>query len=125
MSVGQRVLVIEDNEDIREAVAESLEDAGYGVWLAANGAIAIGELRASSDLPCLILLDLMMPVMDGAQFLREMRQDPRLSALPVIVVTADGNATAKAATLGTQGGLRKPIQLNELLSTVSRYAQPH
>jgi FixJ family two-component response regulator len=47
-----------------------------------------------------------------------------LSALPVVVVTADGNAIAKAATLGTHGGLRKPVQLNELLSTVSKYSQP-
>lgn len=125
MSSGQRVLVIEDDEGIRDAVAESLEEAGYGVWLAANGAIAIGELRASSDLPFLILLDLMMPVMDGAQFLQEMRQDPRLSALPVVVVTADGNAIAKAAALGTQSGLKKPVQLKELLSTVSKYARPH
>lgn len=124
LRAGQKVLVIEDNEDIREAVAESLEDAGYSVWLAANGAIAISELRASSDLPCLILLDLMMPVMDGVQFVQEMRQDPRLSAVPVVVVTADGNAIQKAANLGTQGGLKKPIQLNELLSTVLKYAHP-
>ena len=124
MSARQKVLVVEDNEGIREAVAEALADAGYGVWLAANGAIAIDELRASSDLPFLILLDLMMPVMDGTQFLQEMRQDPRLSALPVVVVTADGNAIAKAAALGTHSGLRKPVQLKELLSTVSKYAQP-
>jgi two-component system, chemotaxis family, chemotaxis protein CheY len=124
VSAGAKVLVIEDNEDIREAVAEALEDAGHGVWLAANGAIAIGELRASSDLPCLVLLDLMMPVMDGAQFLQEMRQDPRLSALPVVVVTADSNAITQAASLGAHGGLRKPIQLNELLFTVSKYSQP-
>src|SRR5205814_7531087 len=104
-----------------EAVVESLEDAGYGVWAAANGAIALGALRALDTLPCLILLDLMMPVMDGAEFLQEMRRDPRLSALPVVVVTADGNATRKAAALGTHGGLKKPVQLNDLLSTVSKY----
>jgi CheY-like chemotaxis protein len=119
-----KVLVVEDDEGIRDALAVVLEDAGYGVWLAANGAIAIGELRAASDLPFLILLDLMMPVMDGAQFLQEMRQDPRLSALPVVVVTADGNALAKAAALNAHGGLRKPVQLAELLSTVSRYYHP-
>ncbi|HEX2688881.1 MAG TPA: response regulator [Kofleriaceae bacterium] len=115
---------MEDNDDVRDAVAESLEDAGYGVWVAANGAIAIGELRESDDLPCVILLDLMMPEMDGTQFLQEMRTDPRLSALPVIVVTADGSAIAKATALGTHGGLRKPVQLDDLLSTVSKYCQP-
>ena len=123
MSTGKHILVIDDNEDIREAVVESLEDAGYGVSAVANGDIAIRVLQASNELPCLILLDLMMPVMDGAQFLQEMRRDPRLSAVPVVVVTADGHATAKAAALGTQGGLKKPIQLNELLSTVSKYLQ--
>jgi CheY-like chemotaxis protein len=121
VSTGPKILVIDDNEDIREAVVDSLEDAGYNVSVAANGAIAIGALRASEDLPFLILLDLMMPVMDGAQFLQEMRKDPRLSALPVVVVTADGSATKKAAALGTHGGLRKPVQLDELLSTVSKY----
>jgi CheY-like chemotaxis protein len=66
----------------------------------------------------------MMPEMDGTQFLQEMRTDPRLSALPVIVVTADGSAIAKATALGTHGGLRKPVQLDDLLSTVSKYCQP-
>jgi CheY-like chemotaxis protein len=121
VSTQGQVLVVEDNDDIRDAVAESLGDAGYGVWVAANGVIALRALRESPDLPCLILLDLMMPVMDGAEFLQEMRSDPRLSALPVVLVTADGNAITKAAALGTHGGLRKPVQLNDLLATVSKY----
>ena len=123
MSTRGKVLVVEDNEDIRDAVTESLEDAGYDVWGAADGAIAIDALRNSNDLPCLILLDLMMPVMDGAKFLQEMRRDPRLSALPVVVVTADGNAITKATALGTHDGLRKPVDLDDLLSTVSKYCQ--
>ena len=123
MTTRRKVLVVEDNEDIRDAVAVSLEDAGYDVSVAANGAIAIDALRESNDLPCLILLDLMMPVMDGVQFLQEMRSDPRLSALPVVVITADGSAITKATALGTHGGLRKPVRLNELLSTVSKYCQ--
>jgi CheY-like chemotaxis protein len=123
LSTRRKILVIEDNDDVRDAVAESLEDAGYDAWVAANGAVAMGELRESNDLPCLILLDLMMPEMDGAQFLQEMRNDPRLSALPVVVVTADGSAKAKATALGTHGGLRKPVQLRELLSTVSKFCQ--
>jgi CheY-like chemotaxis protein len=123
VSTRGKVLVVEDNEDIRDAVAESLEDAGYDVWVAADGAIAIDALRNSNDLPCVILLDLMMPVMDGAQFLQEMRRDPRLSALPVVVVTADGNAITKAAALGTHDALRKPVDLDDLLFTVSKYCQ--
>jgi CheY-like chemotaxis protein len=124
VSTCGKILVVEDNEDIRDAFAESLEDAGYGVSVAANGALAIDVLQKSDDLPCLILLDLMMPVMDGAQFLQEIRNDPRLSALPVVVITADGSAITKATALGTHGGLRKPVQLNDLLSTVSKYC-PH
>jgi two-component system, chemotaxis family, chemotaxis protein CheY len=123
VTTRRKVLVVEDNEDIRDAVAVSLEDAGYDVSVAANGVIAIDALRESNDLPGLILLDLMMPVMDGEQFLQEMRSDPRLSALPVVVITADGSAIKKATALGTHGGLRKPVPLNELLSTVSKYCQ--
>lgn len=91
--------------------------------VAANGAIALSALEAADDLPCLILLDLMMPVMDGAHFLQEMRKAPRFSVLPVLLLTADGSATTKAATMGANGGLAKPVQLDTLLSTVSKYCQ--
>jgi len=125
MSAECKVLIVEDDQDVSDAVGESLEDAGYGVSIAANGAIAMDALQASNDLPCLILLDLMMPVMDGEHFLKEVKKDPRLSAIPVVLLTAHGSAPAKAISLGALSGLRKPIQLHELLSTVSKYCQHH
>lgn len=125
MSTPGKVLYVEDDEDLCDVVSETLEDAGYAVSIAANGAIAMTALQAASDLPCLILLDLMMPVMDGEHFLQEMRRDPRLSAVPVVLLTADGHATTKAVTLGVHGGLGKPVELNDLLSTVSTYCEHH
>ncbi len=118
------VLVIEDDQDVSDAMSETLGDAGYAVATARNGAIALSALRAARELPALILLDLMMPVMDGAHFLMVMRNDARLATLPVVLVTADGHATTKAARLGVQGGIKKPVQLNELLFTVAKYCQP-
>ena len=125
MSTHGKVLYVDDDEDLCDVVCETLEDAGYGVSIARNGAIAMSALKAASDLPCLILLDLMMPVMDGEHFLQEMRKDPRLSAVPVVLLTADGHATTKAVTLGVHGGLGKPVQLGDLLSTLSKYCQHH
>ncbi len=125
MNTRADVLYVDDDEDLCDVVTESLEDAGYAVSTAANGAAAMRLLQAATDLPCLIFLDLMMPVMDGEQFLQEKCRDPRLSEVPVILVTADGHATAKATALGVHGGLRKPVQLDDLLSTVARYCRCH
>jgi two-component system chemotaxis response regulator CheY len=115
------VMVVDDDDDVCDAIRESLEDAGYDVSVAEDGARALGALRAASSLPSLILLDLMMPVMDGAEFLREMRADPRLASLPVVLFSADGGAHAKAMSLGANDALRKPVQLRDLLSMVSKH----
>lgn len=120
----RRVLVVEDDRDVSDAVSEALEDAGYGVVVADHGASALEMLRALSQPPGLILLDLMMPVMDGERFLQEFRKVERWAAVPIVVLTADGRATTKAATLGACCGLRKPVQLDDLLATVARYWRP-
>ena len=67
----------------------------------------------------------MMPVMDGAGFLAALRRQPRWAALPVVVFTADAQATTRAAALGAQGALRKPVRLHELLDTVSKHWCAH
>lgn len=115
------VLVVDDDEDVCEAIRESLEDAGYDVSVAENGAQALASLRASDIFPSLILLDLMMPIMDGAQFLRELRADPRLADLTVVLFSADGGAHASATALGANDGLRKPVQLRQLLAMVAKH----
>lgn len=125
----KHVLVVEDDQDVRDTVCETLEDIGYAVSTATNGLLALNALEASCAreaeraLPGLILLDLMMPVMDGERFLQELRKDPRFSALPVVLLTADGHAATKAVRLGANHGLRKPVQLNDLIATVSKYCE--
>jgi two-component system response regulator MprA len=115
------VLVVEDNLEIRETIAVILRSMGLGVMAAADGAQALAQLRASASPPSLILLDLMMPVMDGYAFREAQRSDPDLEKIPVVVVTADGEAAKKAASLQTAGHLKKPIDLDALLEEVARH----
>ena len=120
MSTGPSILIVEDDLDIRDTVSQILEDEGYPVASAANGQEALDYLRGA-DLPGLILLDLMMPVMNGWQFRTEQQRDPRLSAVPVVVLSADSNVQEKAASLGAVGCIQKPIHLSDLLDTVDRF----
>lgn len=115
------VLIVEDDFDIREVLADVLEEEGYVVAEAANGYEALEVLRRPDARPRLILLDLMMPVMSGWQFVAEQRQDPELSSIPVVIVSADGNLQQKATSLGAQGYLRKPIEIDLLLDSVRQY----
>lgn len=107
------VLVVEDDEDIRAAIAEILEGEGYEVAIAANGSEALEELQHMPR-PCLILLDLMMPVMNGHEFLGRIREMPRMQAVPVLVLTA----VSTEAPPGARGLLRKPFIVEELLDAV-------
>lgn len=115
------ILVVDDDEDVCDAIRESLEDAGYDVAVAENGAQALASLRASEIKPALVLLDLMMPIMDGAQFLRELRTDDELRDLTVVLFSADGGAHANATVLGANEGLRKPVQLRDLIAMVEKH----
>jgi CheY-like chemotaxis protein len=113
------ILIVEDDLDVAQSVAEVLEVSGYGTAIAANGQEALDHLRTHSH-PDLILLDLMMPVMDGWQFRKEQRTVPALDAIPVVVVTADGNAREKAASIQAAGHVGKPITIDSLLDEVER-----
>src|SRR4051794_37746057 len=92
------VLLVEDNDATREAVSLILESDGYQVMTAANGRKALDRLRGGAR-PDLILLDLMMPVMDGWQFRAEQRRDQVLADIPVIVCSAAGDAQVRASDL--------------------------
>ena len=115
------ILIVEDDLAIRDALVQILEDEGYAVTGVANGLEAIAHLRKRSVPPCLILLDLMMPVMNGWQFRAEQRQDPTLAPIPVVVISADGSVQQKAASIDAVGYLRKPIMLDTLLDTIEQY----
>lgn len=112
------VLIVDDDQGIREIFAEALKLMGYSVQMAAHGKAAL-ELLSTSEPPCLILLDMMMPVMNGEEFRQQQLADPLLSAVPVVVVTAGRDAEAKARSLGAQAGLAKPLQF-DILSEVVR-----
>ena len=112
---AQVVLVVDDDPDILEALAEILEVEGFSVRRARNGQEALDRLDPAPDL---ILLDLMMPVMDGWEFAQRLRQLELRQRAPVIVLSADRNVGAKARDIGAVGHLAKPFELNELLDMV-------
>jgi CheY-like chemotaxis protein len=112
------VLVVDDDQDIRDALCELLHDEGYCAVSAANGAEALTYLR-SRELPCVILLELMMPVMDGWEFRRQQQGDPKLSAIPVVAITAAGDY--RASTIAVDRILPKPLQLDSILETLETY----
>jgi len=109
------ILIVDDDDDIRLALAEVLEDEGYQVKTAANGNEALALLR-SSESPCMILLDLMMPVMDGWAFREHQLKDPALADIPVYVISAAGNVAG--APVPKDRFIPKPIMLDHLLSLV-------
>ena len=110
------ILVIDDDPDILEALSEILESEGFGIHQARNGLEALEVLEPLR--PDLILLDLMMPVMDGWEFAENIRRRPDWAEIPVIVLSADRNIEDKARQLGAVGYLAKPFELSELLSLV-------
>jgi len=119
---GSQILIVDDDADIRSALGQALELEGYEVALAANGREAWDTLQAAPP-PHLILLDLMMPVMNGAEFLGVLRSDARLGGLPVILVSAFGSI-ANTVAAAVQGQLRKPLDLDDLMGVVSRFCAP-
>jgi CheY-like chemotaxis protein len=112
------VLIVEDDEDIRACLQEALEEEGYTTAGAANGREAFAQLE-NLHRPCLILLDLMMPVMNGKEFLSALRADDMLAPIPVVIVSAW--PTEARGTPGANGFIRKPIDLGMLLDVVRRY----
>jgi CheY-like chemotaxis protein len=113
------VLLVEDDPDIRESMRIVLEDVGYVVMTAANGKEALEWLERQTE-PCLILLDLMMPVMSGGEFLAFVRKQQNLAGIPVVVVSAWPGEAARLRHQA-QGFVRKPLALDSLLNTVAKF----
>ena len=116
-----RVLVVEDDLDIRETVAELLLEEGYEVQTAVSGRDALEYLAEAPALPDVVLLDLMMPIMDGWTFYDHLQKESRWALLPIVVISADANVHEKAARLNPVACLRKPVDIDELLSVVARF----
>jgi len=123
------IVVVDDDDDIRELVCELLNDEGYETQSASNGKEALDLLRTNDHRPQLILLDLMMPVMDGWEFLLGIDEDPVLHQIPVALMSAHPSVRrAFERRDGQQGSTRlllpKPIDLPRLLSIVHDVCSP-
>jgi len=112
--VIKSVLIVEDDEAMREIMAEALGDEGLAVSCSANGLDALKVLRSGLR-PDVILLDLMMPVMDGWSFREEQSRDPSLASIPVVVVTA---AHSPHKPIDARAIVRKPFKFDELISVM-------
>jgi CheY-like chemotaxis protein len=112
------ILIVEDDKEIRESLKDVLEIEGYQVVTASNGQEAIETLRTMPQ-PCLILLDLMMPVMNGWEFLKYRRTFDALATIPVAIVTAAGEI--KSQGLHAEAIIKKPIDLDVLLKWVGQF----
>lgn len=115
------VMIVDDDPDIRGAVLETLEDEGYVALGARNGQEALALLRALPVQPGLILLDMMMPVMDGLGFRAEQLADGAIAEIPVVVMSADTQVTKKAENLKAAAVLKKPVDLEGLLEVVRQF----
>jgi CheY-like chemotaxis protein len=117
----RRVLVVEDERTIRRSIAGYLEDAGYTVDEAENGAEALERMRAAT--PDVVVLDLLMPIMGGRAFVAALRQDVRFGAVPVVLLSAADDLASAAEELQPRASLAKPIDLDVLLAVLDRVSK--
>jgi CheY-like chemotaxis protein len=117
-----RILLIDDDPIIRSIIGILLRSNHHDVTTANNGREALDQLAKMSALPELILLDLMMPVMDGWTFRQTQRSDPRIAGIPVVVISAAIDSAPQVQEMRAAQVLQKPIQPDVLLATVARYA---
>lgn len=115
-----RVLVVDDDYAVLDAMKDVLEDEGYEVSLAANGLEALKELRRKNKV-CLILLDLMMPVMNGWEFRQQQLEDTELAGIPTVVVTAHNHPVENTQELKVKHVIAKPVKPELLISMVNEY----
>lgn len=112
------VLLAEDDEDLREAMVDTLNDAGFSVEAVRNGRDALDWLEDSGHNPKIILLDLMMPVMDGWQFLDERKNTPKVASVPVVVLSASMGFTGSNETVAF---MQKPVAVKPLIALLTIY----
>ena len=112
-----QLLLVEDDRGVRDAIQDYLEDEGYSVLSANDGEQALSLLEGLSD-PCLVVLDVRMPVMDGVEFMRQFRARPWLKHHRLVLMSASELAPELRAAPGVVGLLRKPFELEHLLTLV-------
>ncbi|HET7753487.1 MAG TPA: response regulator [Anaeromyxobacteraceae bacterium] len=121
MTPGQYILVVDDDDDFREALSEVLIEAGYPVQQAENGEVALQQV--SQEQPGIVLLDLKMPVLDGWGVMERMRSDGKSAAVPILILSAYGFEW-EAELLGAQGYIPKSVGMDEILERVRKSAGP-
>jgi CheY-like chemotaxis protein len=119
MTPGQYILVVDDDDDFRETLAEVLAEAGYPVQQAGDGEAALHKV--AEEAPGIVLLDLKMPVLDGWGVMERMRAEPRSAAVPILILSAYGFEW-EAELLGAQGYIPKSVGMDEILDRVRRAA---
>ncbi len=119
------ILLVDDDDDLRESIAEGLEDAGFTVTRATDGKDALGHLRTSS-LPSLVLLDLLMPGMNGWQLCEVMHADPVLTDIPIVALTATASMDPESLHLADVADwLAKPFDLEQVLEVIRPFLTDH
>lgn len=121
----KKILTVDDDESIRNAVTEMLEFEGFETVWAKNGLVALDYLKRipDSELPDLVLLDYMMPVMNGKQFFLEKKNDPRLTCIPVVMMTANGNLVNVMDNVETTGYMSKPMDYDTVVKMVKHFLE--
>jgi CheY-like chemotaxis protein len=122
MTPNRSILLVDDDQGIREALTDMLRDEGFSVQSAQNGKDAIEWLRHNTPVPRVILLDLMMPVMDGQEFLHVRQSDSVLSKVPVVVITAGNRFGDIQRSHDVRECISKPIALPRLLAAIEACA---
>lgn len=115
------ILIVDDDEDILRMTSFVLSQLGYRVVVAPDGQTGLAELRDRGTKPCLILLDLMMPVMDGSAFRKEVESIPSAAGVPIVILSGDDELATKAAKLRVAGFERKPISVARLSALAGKY----
>ena len=119
-AAGHNVLVVEDDSTLRNAMGDLLGAEGIQATRAENGQVGLDLLRAGAR-PCLVLLDLQMPVVDGLTFRRRQLEDPQIAPIPVVVMTGQPDKAQEAKRLGVALTMSKPVAPARVLGAVERY----
>jgi CheY-like chemotaxis protein len=115
------ILIVQDCENIANLAIRLLQRRGYTAYAVANSAEALDVLRESLDLPCLVLLDVCTPVMDGVAFRQQQKKEPRIADIPVIVFSSYSNVLRYGAQRLFDGYIRLPFEPADLIQTVAQY----
>lgn len=121
MKSQQRILIVEDSPDIQLVLQHLFLLEGFDVSCASNGKEALEVLRSGQELPHVILLDLMMPVMDGYIFREQQIRDQALASIPVIIMTADANIAVNKKKMLANEAFKKPVDADQLIAATRRY----